>query len=164
MPLQRIIVVFLRLFALECFVGAIVALPQWAFRGINNVASAISVIATILASIFLWFLAEPLARFASRKHNPFISFGSLTRQDIYCFAFVFVGLSCFVYGLFGLVSICGLAFGNKVAAIKLPHAEMQMSFNNIPRDAVKSLLGLFIVLFANNWSKQLIARENRPTN
>ena len=161
MPLQSIVVVFLRLFAVQCFFSGIISLfPIWGRA--PWIYHLLSASGWLLAVCLCWFFAEPLARFVAKNHNEPIHLGTLTRQDLYCFAFVFVGLGCFLYGLTYLISDCGVLIAHSMAgsmAGGIVTSDVENAVSQLPKQAVQSLLGLLALLFANSWSKKLIALE-----
>src|SRR5437762_1861745 len=99
MPLSSIVVIVSRLFALNWLLTAIPLLLSAAATRLpheRHVATVLMVYAPavllfILAAV-LWILAGVIARFVSRGVDSPLSIGTLSRSDLYSFAFVFLGL------------------------------------------------------------------------
>src|SRR2546421_10240109 len=99
MPLSSIVVIVIRLFALKWVLTAIplflsaVATPLPHDGSVAGVLTpyVVPLLLLILAAV-LWIFAHATARLVSRGVDSAVSIGSLSRADLYCFAFVFLGL------------------------------------------------------------------------
>ena len=103
MTLKALTIVVLRLFAIRYFIEALVAalavLPaQYVYLDVNRVLSELFYPASllILAGV-LWLVARHLAAIVTKGIDGPLPFTALTREDIYCCAFVILGLD-FVLG------------------------------------------------------------------
>ena len=100
MPLSSIVVIVLRLFAVNWLLTAVPLFLTAAATPLPRDRTAAAAVAFVYASpalllIFtavLWMLSGPAARFVSRGVDATVSVGSLSRSDLYSFAFVFLGL------------------------------------------------------------------------
>ena len=105
MNLQSLIVVILRLMALNFFLQVAVQLSPQLLRftevsrqdGFGSMASylvapIIMVIGLIVGAILIWVFALPIARFVTRGVSRDLSFGSLSLVDCYSVAFIGIGL------------------------------------------------------------------------
>ena len=108
-----------------------------------------------------WILAQPLARLVTKGYDTPVNFGGLTRQDLYCYAFVFVGLGFFVRGFAAVLTMLGGLFASVTVSALSPgdHALLASMTVQIPRAFVETILGLISMLFANRWAKKLIDSE-----
>src|SRR4051794_12124767 len=98
MPLSNIVVIVLRLFAIQMFVQSV----GLAFSVAGRVAYAgawprsyfnyLPAVALFVVAYLEWLLAPAISRLVTRKHDSTVSIGGLSREDLYCFAFVFLGL------------------------------------------------------------------------
>ena len=99
MPLSSIVVIVIRLFALNWFLASVPLLLSAATNPLPHERHLLAVLMpyapAVLLLIFaagLWILAPAIARFVSRGVDASVSIGSLSRSDLYSFAFVFLGL------------------------------------------------------------------------
>jgi hypothetical protein len=110
MNLQSLIVVSLRLMALNFLLKVIVQLSPQLLRlseasrqgGVSDMGSylavpALMVIGLIIAAVLIWVFALPVARFVTHGVSCDLSFGSLSLVD--CYSVVFIGI-----GLFNIAS------------------------------------------------------------
>jgi hypothetical protein len=167
MPLQSIVVVFLRLFSVQSLFTSIVSIiALWGNPALRIMEA--SSLCWLTTSFLVWFLAQPFAQLVTRGVDVSVPLGGLTRQDLYCFAFVFVGLGCFLHSFAAFLSSCGVMISDAIATSasqQIDHAGVlsvivRSVISQLPRQATETLLGLITILFANNWSKKLVSREN----
>ena len=97
MPLSSIVVIVIRLFALNWLLTAVPLLLSAATTPLphERLLSAVLMLyaPAVLLLIFaagLWILAPAIARFVSRGIDTSVSVGSLSRSDLYSFSFVFL--------------------------------------------------------------------------
>lgn len=102
MPLSSIVVIVIRLFALNWLLTSVPLLFSAATNPLPYERHLLVVLMpyapAVLVLIFaagLWILAPTIARFVSRGVDANVSIGSLSRSDLYSFAFVFLGLFSF---------------------------------------------------------------------
>jgi len=93
MPLSSIVVIVIRLFALNWLLTSASLLLSagqnpWTYGFLPHVPG----IGLLVFTAALWFLAGAIARVVSQGVDTSISMGSLLRSDLYSFAFVFLGL------------------------------------------------------------------------
>jgi hypothetical protein len=98
MLLSSIVVIVIRLFALNWLLTVVPLLLSAATTPLpheRHLSAVLMLYApAVLLLIFaagLWILAPAIARFASRGVDTSVSIGSLSRSDLYSFAFVFLG-------------------------------------------------------------------------
>src|SRR3954469_19275838 len=99
MPLSSIVVIVIRLFALNWLLTAVplflsaAATPLPHERDLSAVlmAYAPAVLLLIFAAC-LWIGSPVIARFVSRGVDTSVNVSGLSRSDLYSFAFVFLGL------------------------------------------------------------------------
>jgi hypothetical protein len=105
MNLQSLIVVVLRLMALNFFLQVAIQLSSQLLRfsemsregGLADMGSylavpVIMVVGLIVAAILIWVFAVSIARFVTRSVSRDLSFGSLSLVDCYSVAFIGIGL------------------------------------------------------------------------
>src|ERR1700738_2552655 len=99
MPLSSIVFIVIRLFALNWFLTAVPLLLSAATAPLSHERHLSAVLMpyapAVLLLVFaagLWILSPGIARFVSRGVDTRVSIGSLSRSDLYSFAFVFLGL------------------------------------------------------------------------
>lgn len=123
MPLKTLVAVALRLYAIYYLVSGVSACvtyaPIWftyaekmsgTALGESRVgkilaSGIVSILASLSIGFVLWFLAYPLANRVTKRYDGEVSLGSLARNDLYHFAFVFLGLYFFLSSLHSLVYI-----------------------------------------------------------
>src|SRR5688572_3340987 len=99
MPLSSIVVIVIRLFALNWLFTAIPLLLSAAATPLPH-ERHLSVVLTpyapggllLIFATGLWILTPTIARFVSRGVDTSVNMGGLSRSDLYSFAFVFLGL------------------------------------------------------------------------
>jgi hypothetical protein len=164
MPLQSIIVVILRLFAIQWGVSALISVV--AFWGQTHWRmSVFPSVGWLVAAVLSWLLAKPIALFVTKGYDTLINFGGLTRQDLYSFSFVFIGLGFFLRGVATTVISVGvmIAQATAPASTQLDHSLVNSISGQLPRNAIETILGLIAVLFANRWAKKLTNSEQKNT-
>jgi hypothetical protein len=99
MPLSSIIVIVARLFALNWLLHALALIasalstPSLQERTVFSILMGSTPgVVLLLLGVFLWSVAPAVARFVARGVDTTVSVGSLSRRDLYSFAFVFLGL------------------------------------------------------------------------
>jgi hypothetical protein len=158
MPLRSIIVVFLRLFALQWAVQSLgwqvpmlIQLHHW--------TTPVFLIYNSVIALACWMLAEPISRLATRNHDVSVPLGGLTRQDLYAFAFVYLGLSFSIGGIGSVVMTLATLFANTV---NHPTANEALQLEHLPqigKSFIQSIVGLIALFNANRFAKKLVSRE-----
>jgi hypothetical protein len=164
MPLADIVTVVIRLFAIQTLVQAVGLLAS-ATASVRfssprpEYVAYIPPAALLIIAIVEWALAAPIGRVVTRGHNPAVQLGTLSRQDLYTFAFVFLGL------YFVLVSIAPTITWLHYYLIWSGHAggdEMvQKSFYDLARHVITFAAGLLTLLPARKWSDKLMGLHSR---
>jgi hypothetical protein len=99
-----------------------------------------------------------IARWVTRNHDAEVALGTLSRLDLYSFAFVFLGL------YFILTSIAPalnwVHYYIRISAIS-SQSESQSSFYTIASYLVTLAAGLVALLAARRWARKLLTREGR---
>lgn len=165
MPLSSIVIVVLRLFAIQ-MVGQSI---HMAISFAGEIAQARShpphywVAFMVPAALFVfalleWWLAPVIARLITRHHDGEVAVGALSRLDLYSFAFVFLGL------YFILISIAPtlnwLHYFLKTSAVG-SQAESQSSFYDLASHLLTLIAGILALFPARRWARRLCARERR---
>jgi hypothetical protein len=160
MPLQSIIVVFLRLFAVQFLFSFLVSALSF-FRYSPISVSIVGAIIWLGACGVTWFLAAPLARLVTKGYDTTVSLGGLTRQDLYCFAFVFVGLGSFIGGASSSLMNLNTILSDQISPMMhgITNPITTQAIQQLPRNITELLLGLVALLFASRWAKKLASRE-----
>ena len=99
MPLSSIVVIVIRLFALNWLLTAIplllsaVGTPLGRGQRLSAVLMPYAVpVVLLILTVVVWVLSGAIARFVSRGVDTNVSMSGLSRADLYSFAFVFLGL------------------------------------------------------------------------
>ena len=166
MPLSSIVVIVLRLFALNWFATAIPLVLSAAAIGSPREQRLLSlllpyapaVLLLILAAV-VWLLAPSVARLVSRGVDATVSIGSLSRADLYGFAFVFLGLF-FVLSSFADV-VNWLHYFATVSREDPRHDPRIQNFYQLTRPFVTLALGLVLLIGAPRWTKKLVAHDQK---
>ena len=158
MPLRSIIVVVLRIFALQWIFTSLFSLIPIVAAHMSWSFSSACVVWILLAVLF-WFFAEPFSRWITQNHDTTVSLGGLTLQDLYAFAFVFLGLSFFVSGIGTVVVTVATMFANGVSHPTPQTTLLTSSLPQIGKSLIQSLLGLIALFNANRFAKRLVSRE-----
>lgn len=158
MPLRSIIVVFLRLLAIQWAVHAIAFELPLLFQHYTWI-SLYPLLSNSLIALASWVLAEPISRLVIRNHDVTVPLAGLTRQDLYAFAFVYLGLSFFVSGLGTTVITAVTLFAAKTSGAFPKELLPYLSLPQIGKSVIESLAGLIALLNANRFAKKLASRE-----
>jgi hypothetical protein len=165
MPLSSIVIVVLRLFAIQMVGQSFhIALSFAATDAKQNfhpphywVAYLVPV-ALLAFAWFEWFLAPVIARLVTRHHDGEVAVGALSRLDLYSFAFVFLGL------YFILTSIAPalnwLHYFLTTSALG-SQSESRSSFYDLASQLVTLTAGILALLPARRWARRLLSWERR---
>jgi hypothetical protein len=166
MPLSSIVVIVIRLFALNWVFTAVPlflsAEATLLFRD-RNVRAVLMlylppVLLLILAAV-LWMLACAIARLVSRDVDTTVSIGSLSRSDLYSFAFVFLGLF-FILSSFGDV-INWLHYFATASREDPRHDARVQNLYQLTQPCLTLALGAALLLGAPRWTKKLVAYDQK---
>lgn len=160
MPLRSIIVVFLRISAIQFVATSLMGLTPLITVNMKTLwpIGAIYLCFTILA-ILTWAFAEPVARLVTRGHETTVPLGGLTRQDLYAFAFVYLGLS-FLLSNIGSVSVTSLLLiSQAIFHPAIVDTLYIQSAQQLAKQSVLVILGMVCLVNAHRFAKKLTARE-----
>ena len=166
MPLSSIVVIVIRLFALNWLLTAVPLLLSAATTPLPHERHLSAVLMpyapAVLLLIFaagLWILTPAIARFVSRGVDTSVSIGSLSRSDLYSFAFVFLGLF-FILSSFADV-INWIHYFATVSREDPRHDPRVQNLYQLTRPCLTLALGLVSLLGAPRWTKKLVAYDQK---
>ncbi len=165
MPLSSIVLIVVRLFALNWLLQAValiataiaVPLPGSHYASAVLVHYGPAAVLAIIA-IFLWMLAPAVARFVSRGFDASVNMGSLSRSDLYSFAFVFLGL---FFILSSFADVINWIHYFAVSPEDLRHDPRVQNFYKLTRPCLTLAAGLVSLLGAPRWTKRLVSRDRK---
>ncbi len=165
MPLNNIVVIVIRLFALNWLLlsvplllsAAASPLPHEPHLVATLMPYAPGVLLLILAAV-LWILASIIARLVSRGVDSSVNVGSLSRSDLYSFAFVFLGL---FFILSSFADVVNWIHYFTVSHEDPRHDPRVQSLYQLTRPCLTLALGLVSLFGAPRWTKKLVARDQR---
>jgi hypothetical protein len=159
MPLRSIIVVFLRLLALQWAVQSLGWQAPMLFQA-HHWTTSFYLIYNIVLVLACWIFAEPIARLATQNDDVTVPLGGLTRQDLYAFAFVYLGLNFFALGIGSVVMTVAALFANTTTH-PAANEVLQLPFlPQIGKSFIQSLIGLIALFNANRFAKKLASRDS----
>jgi hypothetical protein len=169
MPLKTLVVIALRLFTIYWLVESIAQVLQlipmfmsFSSQGVNP--PFYSYVVVILWMLFvagvLWISAFRLSSLVTKGHDTQLSFVLLTKEDLYCFAFVFLGV------LFAISSIySAIETGYKFFAFDFPlldsNPEKEKYLWPFLGHAFTLIVGFAGVFGARTWTSKLIRLESK---
>jgi hypothetical protein len=163
MPLSSIVVIVLRLFALNWFASAIPLFLSATMIGSPHEQHLLSLLLPYAPAVLLlilaaavWFLARPISRLVSRGVDTSVSIGSLSRADLYGFAFVFLGL---FFVLSSLADVINWIHYFTVSHEDARHDPRIQNFYQLTRPCITLALGLVSLLGAPRWTKKIVSRD-----
>jgi hypothetical protein len=166
MPLSNIVVIVVRLFALNWLLTAIplflsaAATPLLRDRSVATVlVPYVAPLLLLILATVLWTLALAIARLVSRGVDTTVSIGSLSRADLYSFAFVFLGLF-FILSSFADV-INWVHYFATVSREDPRHDPRVQNLYQLTRPCLTFALGLVSLVGAPRWTKKLVAYEQK---
>jgi hypothetical protein len=166
MPLSSIVVIVIRLFALNWFVSAVPLLLSAATNPLPHERHLPAVLMpyapAVLLLIFaagLWILTPAIARIVSRGVDTTVSIGSLSRSDLYSFAFVFLGFF-FILSSFADV-INWIHYFATVSHQDSTHDPRVQNLYQLTRPRLTFVAGLISLLGAPRWTKKRVAYDHR---
>jgi hypothetical protein len=167
MPISSIVTVILRLFAIQTFVhGLSVGLSIAGEIAVANGPSRAYFNCIVTAVLwgfaaFEWFLAPVISRLVTRGFDSAMSIAALSREDLYSFAFVFLGLYFILSSIAPALNWLHYYFA--IASRTTGQGpEIRKSFYDLASPLI-SLIGGFIALLpANRWARKLLKMEQHP--
>ena len=165
MPLSSIVVIVLRLFAANWLLTAVPLFLTAAATPLPRDRTAAAAVAFVYATpalllIFtavLWMLSGPVARFVSRGVDATVSVGSLSRSDLYSFAFVFLGLFFILSSVADVIN--WLHYFSTASAEAAREAPAIQNLYQLTRPCLTLALGFVSLLGAPQWTKKLVAYD-----
>lgn len=165
MPLSSIVVIVARLFALNWLLHAFIliasalATPSLQERSLfTTLVGASPGVFLLILGVFLWILAPAVARFVSRGFDATVSIGSLSRSDLYSFAFVFLGLFFVLSSFADVINWIHYFTVSRDVPTRDPRIQ---SFYDLIRPCLTLAAGLVCLLGAPHWTKKLISRDEK---
>lgn len=171
MPLRNIVVIVLRLFAIldifSGFVGMAFISPSLKLTAPGALLQLSSVGVYFIFGIILFWLAPGIARLVTPKPDVEINTAGLTLKNLYCFAFVFLGL------YFALTAISGTLYWlYRYADLILQPTYLQQFTTsidprlttikeNLVRPGITFLAGLICLIFAAPFSRALARLQQK---
>ena len=166
MPLSSIVVIVIRLFALNWLLTAVPLLLSASTTPLPHERHLPAVLMLYVPSVLLlifaaalWILTPAIARFVSRGVDTSVSIGSLSRSDLYSFAFVFLGLF-FILSSFADVINWMHYFATASSEDPRRDARVQNLYQ-LTRPFLTLALGLVSLLGAPRWTKKLVAYDEK---
>jgi hypothetical protein len=164
-PLSSIVIVVLRLFAIQMVGQSLhmalsfaATLAKESHHRPDYWLAYLVPAALFAFALVEWWLAPVIARLITRHHDGEVAFGTLSRLDLYSFAFVFLGL------YFILTSIAPalnwLHYFLRTSAVG-SQSDSQSSFYDLAAHLVTLIAGVFALLPARRWARRLLAQERR---
>ena len=163
MPLSSIVVIVIRLFALNWVLHALalaaypLPLSHESFVSIILLHYGPTVLLIILA-VGLWMVAPTVARFVSRGFDACVNVGSLSRTDLYSFAFVFLGLFFILSSFADVINWIHYFTLSREDPRNDPRIQ---SFYQLTRPFLTLAAGLISLLGAPRWTKKLVSRDQK---
>ncbi len=162
MPLSAIVTIVLRVFAvlwgveaISIFVGEAVQ-HSMTFRASKTFVEYLSPLFFGLAAVCMWRYAGRLAVKVTPEPDREVALGGITLKDLYCLAFVFLGLR-FMLTSAGTVAAWGFYEVSLAAASDSTVPQIQTAFGEIGRAFVNVVLGGLCLVFARRLSEKLLA-------
>jgi hypothetical protein len=112
----------------------------------------------LILAVAVWLLAPSVARLVSRRVDATVSIASLSRADLYSFAFVFLGL---FFILSSFADVVNWIHYFTVSGEDPGHDPRVHSLYQLTRPCLTLALGLVSLLGAPRWTKKLIIRDQK---
>lgn len=166
MPLQRIVIIVLRLFALNWLL-AVVASAQiytniFNSQGWNSATPSLIAIPLVqlLSGAGLFIFAPPIARLVTPKPDVEVHLGGLTLYDLYCFAFVFLGLY-FVLENLAVTFNWVHYFYTQVRETSFEQAQQAANYYQFSHPLLTLTAGLICILGSRKFAAKLTPNRNQ---
>ena len=164
MPLSSIVVIVMRLFALNWFVIALPLLLPAAAARVSHESSMFALlmpyvpgVLLLIFAVGLWTLSSPIARLVTRGVNSRVGIGGLSRSDLYSFAFVFLGL---LFILSSFPDVINWIHYFATAPHSAPDPRGQ-NFYQLTRPCLTFAAGVVSLVGAPRWTKKLVAYDQK---
>jgi hypothetical protein len=164
MPLTSIVIILLRLFSLWWLVQAItsavgVTAVMHPFERANYWNYGPSGV-FLMAAVFTWLNTSLISRIVTPRPDTTVSIGGLTRYDLYCFAFVFLGL---YFVLSSIGQAINWTYYFAVTAKDTPQNDPERlgSFYQLTQSLIPVVAGSVCIATASRFAKKLtVAQRN----
>jgi len=163
MPVSTLTLVVLRLFSISWFVEALttaVSVSTWITP--NDKTSywhyAVPLFMLVLA-IASWFAGPLLSRLITRCYDTTITISGLSLEDLYTFAFVFLGLY-FVLSSIG-PSLNWVHYFFAVGSLPNPVDDQRKSVYQLSGSLITLVAGFTVMLPARRWARRLLRLQSQ---
>jgi hypothetical protein len=169
MNLQSLVVVVLRLMALDFLLRAAVQLtpPMLIYFGLyqrSPIDSAprflpwLVLASVVVCAVLLWFLAVPIARLVTRGVSHDLSFGAMSLVDCYSIAFMAVGLIYISSGLPQVLNWTYYLF--KAAATSTGDSwKQKVNWFEVSQAFIPFIVGMILFVKGRCWAVVLARRQ-----
>jgi hypothetical protein len=167
MPFNKIIHLVLRLFAIQWLVQGISSFilvlasfrGSWATGDLWAFTPFLSPSILIGLGILTWEFSVQLSKWLTRHDETPISISGLSREDIYCFAFVFVGLNFAMTHLGTTINWLHYFFLTTFSGMRGP--ERDDSLYTLVGNAVPLAAGIIALSSPRKWARKIIQRDEK---
>jgi hypothetical protein len=163
MPLSSIVVIVMRLFALNWLVSALPLLLSPATIPVFHERSMFALLVSyapgallLILAVGVWILSFPVARLVTRGVDTSVTLGGLSRSDLYSFAFVFLGLFFILSSLADVINWIHYFTVSQEDPRRDPHIH---NLYQLTRPCITVALGLVLLFGAPRWTNKLVARD-----
>jgi hypothetical protein len=165
MPLSSIVIVVLRLFAIQMVgqsfhmaLSFAAADAKQNFHPPHYWMAYLVPVALLVFALFEWWLAPVIARLVTRHHDGEVAIGALSRLDLYSFVFVFLGLYFILTSIAPALDWLHYFLTTSAGGSQ---SESQSSFYNLASHLVTLTAGVVTLLPARRWARRLLTWERR---
>jgi hypothetical protein len=174
MPLKTLVVIAMRFYAIYWFIESISELLLFlptiaAFQAqlhdqkIDTLIYLVIPIAMLGIAIFLWIIASRLSSQITKGHDTQLDLTGLTKEDLYSFAFVFLGLYFFLSSISAFMQRAYQFFYRGISLEEGNPQKMEFLYQ-LSGPAITLLVGLLCVLGAKGITRKLIRLQNKNEN
>jgi len=165
MPLQSIVSIVLRLFCIQWFITGLSwlfpMLTSWnGYDTTTKLAMYFGPLFFIVISAVFWVSTPAIARAVTRRDNMPVNTGGLTKHDLYCFAFVLLGLSLLLSNF-----AATLSYAYQFLVVFSQTHEHDPARNrpvyDMMRYGISLVAGWVTLLYAGRFSTMLIRMEEK---
>ena len=168
MNLQSLVVVALRLFALNFLLEIIVMSIPAVILQLNAPSSSNSSLVLLLfypggmfvLPVLLWFLSQSIARLVTRRLPQDISFGAMPLADCYSIAFIGVGLY-YIAGYLARVLKLTFHLFKGAAACSGTWWVREVNGATIAQAFIPFIAGILLIVFGRKWAVMLARKHTQ---
>ena len=166
MPLTAIVTIVLRIYSLIWLVDGIVKcisgiVEKPPFYGFHHSPFMLEGIIFVLMALVVFAFSHPIARIVVPPPNSEVNLGTLTRYDLYSFAFTFLGLYFFLSSIGAAVN----TLHNYLLTTQTTHegaGERLEAFYRLTRPVLTAIAGIAALLLAPKLAQKLTATQQQP--